>query len=636
MNKNVKEMMVDMMNRIVIQPFGVVADIREDETVLQAIQNAGVQIEAVCNGHGTCGKCRIRIMEEDIAGFGGISSRRENVSDITDTEKKLLTSEEIEHGYRLACKTYVNKDIIIEIPRESRVGKQVIMEEGTERHVSYHPGVKAYVVEVEKPTLENHDDDFTRIKKELLKNNPEISNDLTISYDAMRQIGEAIRKGKWTVTVFVLYDNKVIKVSPGIATDYYGLAVDIGTTTIALYLCDLKEGRQIQSSSIMNPQIRYGDDVLTRVSYCMSKEDGLEKLQHVLFVEMNIAVKEMADKAGIERDDILETVLVFNTVMEHIALKINPESLGQSPFIPAITKPVDLRADDLGLMLYPGGNVHCLPIEAAFIGADNVAVLIAEEPYKQDKMKLIIDIGTNSEIFLGNSEKLFTTSCATGPALEGAQIHNGMRAAEGAIEKVVIDPVTYEPTIKIIGDVPVPIGICGSGIIDAVAQMAITGILAPNGKFAKGIVSDRIREDETGKMEYVLYFAQKQYEKNIVVKLKDIRAVQLAKAALYAGAKTLMKHCGIEQVDEVVLAGAFGSYIDKKNALALGMYPKCDLEHVTVSGNAAGVGAKLALLNVEKRKEAEEVARRVKFIETATEEDFSKLFAAAMKLKMDL
>jgi len=318
--------------------------------------------------------------------------------------------------------------------------------------------------------------------------------------------------------------------------------------------------------------------------------------------------------------------------MEHIALNISPDYIGTAPFTPAIKSSLDFMPKEIGLSVYKDGNVHCLPIEAAFVGADNVAVLIAEEPYKQDKKKLLIDIGTNSEICLGNKEKMYSTSCATGPALEGAQIFCGMRAAAGAIAKVKIHPQTLIPTISCIPGMDYPIGICGSGIIDAVAQMAVTGIIEADGKFSKAASSQYIRTDENGKKEYVLYFAQSEEERDIVVKQKDVRAVQLAKAALYAGAKALMKKLSITKVDEVVLAGGFGSYIDKENALALGMYPDCEIEKVTVSGNAAGMGAKLALCNVEKRREAEKIAGEIAFIETATDMEYQTMFSEAMTI----
>lgn len=621
-----------MKHRIVVEPFGIVAESSEEESLLQTLQKAGVKIAAYCNGNGVCGKCKIKVMEETLAGYGGIVSKMEHVTPLTETEKRVLTEQELQAGYRLACAVHAKQDVVIEVPRESYIGEQVILEEGIERTAGYHPAVKAYTITVDKPSLKDADDDWTRIKKVLLKQNQELKKTITIRPEALRHLGKALREGKWTITVYVLYGKEIIKVAPHEAKDYYGLAIDVGTTTVAVYLCNLKTGKQICSDSMMNPQIKYGDDVLTRVSYCVEQENGLEELNQTLWKELNQLVDEIAKRNGMQRENILEAVMVFNTVMEHIALQIPPDFIGRAPFTPAMTEAVDLWAKDLGFSIYSEANVHCLPIEAAFVGADNVAVLIAEEPYKQDKMKLIIDIGTNSEICLGNAKKMYSTSCATGPALEGAQIYCGMRAAEGGISKIVIDPNTLEPSYEIIQNTAYPIGICGSGIIDAVAQMALTGIIDANGRFTKKDLTKRIRKDEAGKKEYVLYFAQSEKERDIVVKQSDVRAVQLAKAALYAGAKALMKKMGIEKVDEVILAGGFGSYIDKENALKLGMYPDCKLEHVTVSGNAAGMGAKLALFDIEKREEAKRIADQIEFVETATQAEYQQEFVQAMAI----
>lgn len=622
-----------MEHKIVFEPFGTVTYIDENENILRAAQRVGLKLEAYCNGQQICGKCKIKISDGDFPGYGGIHSSMKNVTEMTNHERQLLTLAEVKEGYRLACMTKVCEDVVVEIPRESRTGQQVILEKGKERKIECKPSVKAYTISIEKPTLEDHEDDFTRVKKAFLQKYKELSQELSMDYEVLRNLPVALREGNWKITALILHGKKVIKVVPAeMKIHSYGVAVDVGTTTVALYLCDLQTGEQLQTASLMNPQIKYGDDVLTRISYCVSREDGVDELQGILMEELNRAIAEMAEKEKIEKHDIVECVLVFNTVMEHIALKIPPNYIGQAPFVSVITKPMDLPAKELGIDILPNGNVHCLPVEAGFIGADNVAVLIAEEPYKQDKMKLIIDIGTNSEICLGNQEKLYVTSCATGPALEGAQIYCGMRAVSGAIEKVVIDPNTLEPTIRTIQNVPRAIGICGSGIIDAVAQMAFTGIIDSDGKFSKNAVSPRIRTDQTGKKEYVLYFKKSPGERDIVVKQKDVRAVQLAKAALYAGAKELMKRCNVNKVDEVILAGGFGSYIDKENALALGMFPDCNLNKVTVSGNAAGMGAKMALINVDKRKEAEVVARQVEFVETATDAQFQTMFAQAMSI----
>ena len=624
-----------MNHKIVFEPFGIVTNIEEHENILLAAQRLGLKLDAYCNGQQVCGKCKIRIVEGEFPGYGSIRSERTSVTEMSKHERSLLTASEVKSGYRLACMTKVKSDVVVEIPRESLVGQQVILEKGKERSVDVKSSIKVYTITVEKPTLQDSRDDYTRIKNRLLEQYPELEPDIEVDYEVLRSLSIYMRQETYEMSVYVWMNKRIIQILPGVQTKAYGVAVDVGTTTIAAYLCDLTTGKQLQSASLMNPQIQYGDDVLTRISYCAGKPEKLDELHRLLFDGLNQVIGEMAKREKIETIEILECVLVFNTVMEHIALNIAPDYIGQSPFVSTVKDALDIYAKDLGLAILPNGNVHCLPVEAGFIGADNVAVLIAEEPYKQEKMQLIIDIGTNTEICLGNKEKLYVTSCATGPALEGAQISCGMRASEGAIEKISIDPLTLEPTYRTIKNVLHPIGICGSGIIDAVAQMAFAGIIDADGKFSKHAVSKRIRTNGAGRKEYVLYFAQRPNERDIVITQKDVRAVQLAKAALYAGAKALIKRSGIDHVDEVVLAGGFGSYINKDNALQLGMFPDCNLEHVTVSGNAAGMGAKLALLNTDKRKEAIEVAKHVEFVETATDLEFQRMFADAMSIPPD-
>ncbi len=619
------------MFRLIFQPFGAVVPVLEGKTVLQAAQEAGIHIPAYCGGEKTCGKCRIKVVEGSFEKHGVASSMR-HLSPLTAEEKKLLTSEEIRAGYRLACAACVAGDAVIDIPVESRLQQQVILEDGAARDIPLKPAARMYYLELSPATLEDNRDDFTRVK-DALSAYDELQRDLDIDFKALRQLPAAIRAGSWKLTVYILYSKKIIGVLPGRREQYYGAAVDIGTTTVVAYLCELTTGRVAATRSFMNPQVRYGDDVISRISYCTANENGLTTLRELLINELNTALREMAGTVGIDVKEIAEAVLVFNTVMESITLGIAPGSLGVAPFVSAASQALDMPARDVGLFIMPGGNVHCLPSEAGFVGADNVAVLIAEEPYKQDELKLIIDIGTNSEICLGNRDQLYVTSCATGPALEGAQIKCGMRAARGAIEAVRIDPVTLEPSLKIIGgDGVTPVGICGSGILDVAAQMALTGIIEPDGRFSPNTCSPRVRTDEAGKKEYVLHFKRTPQQHDIVVTMADIRAVQLAKAALYAGAKTLMRHCVVTAVQEVVLAGAFGSYIDRENALSLGLFPDCRYENIMVSGNAAGVGARLALCNTDKRAEAQAVARTVEFIETAAETDFSKSFTQAMTI----
>lgn len=620
-----------MLFNIIFQPYGTKIQIQAGHSILHAAQEAGIHIEAYCGGEKSCGKCRIKVIEGKFDNYQIYSSKC-HLSPLTEEEKKLFTQTELKSGYRLACTTQVNGDIVVEIPSESQLINHKILAEGEARELRINPAVKIYNLKLEKATLKDNRDDFTRLK-DALQMYEELDENLRIDFEALKELSESIQIGKWEVTVYVLYGRKIIRVIPGKIENIYGVAIDIGTTTVVAYLCDLKTGKTLQTGTFVNPQVRYGDDIISRISFCMTNQEGIQILQNILIQEINKTLQEMASAQGILVKEISEVVLVFNTVMEFISLGIKPESLGVSPFVSPISNALDISAKELGIQIMTAGNIHCLPSIAGFVGADHVAVLIAEEPYKQDKMKLIIDIGTNSEICLGNKERLYTTSCATGPALEGAQIKCGMRAAKGAIESVIIDPITLNPQIKIIGEEKeniTPIGICGSGILDVVAQMALTGIIEPDGRFSSRIDSNRVRVGDNGKKEYVIYFKENPEERDIVVTMADIRAVQLAKAALYAGAKTLMKKCDISSIDEIVLAGAFGSYINKENALRLGLIPDCSIKNIRVSGNAAGIGAQIALLNIDKRVEAQTVSKAVKFVETATEADFSKCFTQAM------
>ncbi|TYQ12754.1 UNVERIFIED_CONTAM: uncharacterized 2Fe-2S/4Fe-4S cluster protein (DUF4445 family) [Acetivibrio alkalicellulosi] len=622
-----------MQYKIVFQPMGIVTSIEENETILHTAQRVGIGITAYCGGQKVCGKCKVKIIEGVYDSYG-INSSIKNVYPIEDIEMKTFSNYEISHNYRLACIAKVRGNVVVEIPKESRLSEEVILKEGKERDILLKPAVKTYKLELEKALLKNNMDDLTRIKEALTTNYSEINKDLEIDFQLLKQLSQVLRESNWKINVTILYNKRIINVESEDCKRKYGVAIDVGTTTIAAYLCDLKTGKMTQSATMMNPQICFGDDVLTRISYCVNVKNGVEELQKMLIDGLNELLNQLVEKENISLNQICEVVMVCNTVMGHIALGINPQYLGLAPFISTVSEPIDVTARDIGINILPSGNIHFLPSEAGFIGADNVGVLISEEPYLQEKVKLIIDIGTNSEICLGNNEKLYTTSCATGPALEGAQIKCGMRAANGAIEAVEINPVTLEPSLKIIGEKKLqsPVGICGSGIIDVVSQMASTGIIESDGKFSKLIKSKRIRYGDDGKKEYVLYFKKDDNERDIVVTQKDVRAVQLAKGALYAGAKILMKQWGISNIDEIILAGAFGSYIDKRNALKLGMFPDCSLDNVKVVGNAAGTGARLALLNTDKRSETKNIAKKIEFVEIATKIDYQKMFAKSMAI----
>jgi uncharacterized 2Fe-2S/4Fe-4S cluster protein (DUF4445 family) len=614
---------------VIFQPSGSRGRIEEGGNLLEASRELGVDIESVCGSQKTCGKCKVRVQE----GFferHGIRSLAENLSPLVEEEKELLTKQEISNGYRLACMTRVLGDVLLFVPEESRGGGQVVRKEVTQREIKLNPAIKTYTVTLDKPTLEDPKADCERLIADLQSRHD--LGELSADMPALAGLSRALRKGDWQVTVAVWMDKRIIRVVPGESMSCLGLAIDIGTTTVAGYLCDLSTGAVIATHSLMNPQVTYGEDVMSRVTYIMTHEDGLAELHREIIDAVNEIVEGACKNADVPGEDILELCVVGNTVMHHLFLNINPEHVGVSPFVATVEDAVDVKASELGIRVNESANIHVLPIEAGFVGADNVGALIAEAPYEKDEIQLIIDIGTNGEILLGNKNRLLAASCATGPALEGAHIKFGMRAAPGAIERVSIDPETLEPEIGIIagGEDGQSRGICGSGIIDAIAQLFQAGIIEKSGRFKKSLDTPRLAQNGKSR-EYVIVRGERtSIGKDIAITIGDVRAVQLAKGAIYGASKILMKKLGVEKVDRVVLAGAFGSYIDRECAMLMGMFPDCPLENVVAVGNAAGDGARMALLDLDKRRDASKYARRVEYIELTLEEEFEKEYVSAM------
>ncbi len=629
-------------HKVIFQPSGRRGEVEEGKSILEAAQALGVDIEGLCGNKKVCGKCKVRI-EEGYFEKDNIESGMAHLSPITEAEKKHIKPED-GPGIRLSCTAEVHGDVKVFVPERSRAGKQVVRKAAKELSIKLDPAVKKYNVDLVAPTL--HDmttGDWERILK-FLEDDYGLKG-LVFDYLVVKDLQDVLRKGAWKATITVWMDREIIKIEPGFVEACYGLAVDIGTTTCVGYLTDLNTGRVVNTESMMNPQVPYGEDVMSRITYAMSNPGGLETMQKAIIQGLNeIIERSVADirKDGPNPGRLIDDLtIVFNTAMHHIFLGLNPEYIGRSPFIPAVQSSLDIKARDLGLRINPSAYVHVLPIEAGFVGADNVGVLIAEEPYNQDEMVLIIDIGTNGELLLGNRNRVCSTSCATGPAFEGAQIKFGMRAAPGAIETVEIDPETKEPRYKVIGkaDWHTHIekvnakGLCGSGIIQVVAEMFKAGIIDKSGRFVLDLGTPRVRRDADGKPEYVLAWASEtSIGQDITVTQADVRALQLAKGALYTGAKLMMKKLGIEKLDRVILAGAFGSHIDREASLTLGMFPDCHIDKVYAVGNAAGDGSRMALLNRGKRKEANERARWVEFVEIATDPAFEKEFMQAMHI----
>jgi uncharacterized 2Fe-2S/4Fe-4S cluster protein (DUF4445 family) len=573
-------------------------------------------LESLCGGEGWCGRCKV-IVEE---GF-------ENLSPLTTEEKKLLSDEELSSNYRLACRAELRGDVVVSVPEVSVAKVQVVRKPLLEIPVELKPALKKYYLELPPPTLQDPTGDLERLLKTLeeahgLKN-------LKVDYPVLRGLSKALRDGGWKATVAVWCGSEIVKVEPGRSERLYGVAIDVGTTTMVGYLLDLNTGKLAAYHSLMNPQVPFGEDVMSRITYVMDNPDGLERLHQRVISGINSITESLAKQAGVSLSDLYEVVLVGNTCMHHLLLKLSPEHLGRSPFPPTLHQPVDVKARELGVKILPSGNLHVLPIEAGFVGADNVGVLIAVEPWKSEDVQLIIDIGTNGEIVLGNRDRIFSASCATGPAFEGAHIKYGMRAAPGAIEKVEINAESLDVEYETIGGEK-PRGICGSGIIQVTAEMFKAGVILRTGSFNKQLETSRIRKT-TEAYEFVLAWKDETaVGTDIAVTQKDIRAIQLAKAAMYAGAKVLMKRFGADHVEQVILTGAFGTYIDKEAAMVIGMFPDCSLEKVSSVGNAAGEGARLALLNLSKREEAKWIAEKVHYVEIAVDPYFQDEFVAAM------
>lgn len=620
---------------VIFQPSGSRGRVADGTTIVDASRKLGVELESVCGGQATCGKCRVRIEEGFFERFG-IESNMDHLSPIEEREKDFFEKHTELQGYRLSCVTEIHGDVLIFVPEESRKGKQVVRKAATDRKIDVNPAVRNYYVEMTPATLQDTTGDWERLTEGLQKEHG--IKGLTIDYLALLSLQGAVRKGGWKVTVSVWMGKEVIAVFPGKVDESYGLAVDVGTTTVAGYLCELSSGKLLATDSMMNPQVTFGEDVMSRITYAMTHKDGLKRMNDAIIDGLNRLAGQVAAQAGIKRRDIVDWTIVGNTAMHHIYMNIYPEYIGKAPFPPALHASMDVKARDMRLKISPGAYVYALPIEAGFVGADNVGVLIAEEPYNRDDLMLIIDIGTNGELILGNKKKLISSSCATGPAFEGAHIKFGMRAAPGAIEKVQIDLETKEPRYKVIGKEQWSDelkemgtrGICGSGIMDVVAQMYVAGVMLKNGRLNTELDHPRMRRSEDG-WEYVLAWADEtSIGQDVTVNQSDIRAVQLAKGAMCAGAKLMMRRLGIEKLDRVILAGAFGSYIDPQQAMIMGLFPDCDLKKVYAVGNAAGDGARIALLNVNKRKEANEYARKVEYVELTVEGNFEKEFAQAM------
>jgi uncharacterized 2Fe-2S/4Fe-4S cluster protein (DUF4445 family) len=606
--------------------------------LLQAARSLGVDVDSVCGGRALCGRCQVLVMEGDFPKHG-VSSNAEHLSPVSAAEQSYAGQRPLQAGHRLSCSAQIRGDLVIDVPQSSQVHRQVVRKAADTRPITLNPLVRLHYVEVRQPDMHDPAGDLQRLLEALNREwglGP-VRADLAV----LQKLQPALRQGNWHVTAAVHAGTQLIGIWPGFHDRIYGLAVDVGSTTIAAHLCNLETGEVVASSGAMNPQIRFGEDLMSRVSYSMMNPGGAQQMTEAVRGALNALATDVAREAQIEVTDILELTIVGNPIMHHLLLGIDPVELGGAPFALATDSALDLHAAQLGLSLHPGARVYTLPCIAGHVGADTAGMILAERPDLSDKLTLLVDVGTNAEIVLGNRERLLACSSPTGPAFEGAQISSGQRAAPGAIERVRIDPETLEARFKVIGsnlwsDQPGfaeyvagtgVTGICGSGIIEVIAEMYLAGIISQDGVIDGALAARTDRIVATGRtFAYVVHRGAVP----LTVTQNDVRAIQLAKAALHAGARLLMDHMGATHVDRIRLAGAFGSHIDVKYALVLGMIPDCDLFNVSSAGNAAGSGARIALLDSDSRKTIEQLVHRVEKIETAIEPKFQAHFVSAM------
>ena len=627
-------------HRIVFTPSGLSGTVEHGTSVLDAARLLGADLDTVCGGRGICGRCQVAPQTGSFAKWG-ITVDQGSLGPQAAIEIDYRGNRPMLARHRLGCAATVTGDVVLDIPPSSQRHRQVVRKDLDLPPIVVDPSFTLWYVEVPKAQL---GDDTTA--SNLIARAVEAQHGRsrpTTAFEALASLQPAIDRGGGAVTVAIDEVDRIVAVWPGFVGSILGVAVDVGSTTVAGHLCDLTTGEVLASAGRMNPQIKFGEDLMSRVSYVMMNPGGDRELTEAIRGALDELVGELLDRVGEARDRVLEVVIVGNPIMHHIVLGIDPTPLGQAPFTLATNEAETARADQLGLTL-PNARCWVGPCIAGHVGADTSAAILAEGPHRSPVMQLLIDVGTNAEIVLGDHTRQFAASSPTGPAFEGAQISSGQRATAGAIEGVRIDATTLEPRLKVIG---VPMwsdepgfadatrrieisGVCGSGIIDVVAEMYLAGLIDQDGVI-RGDLADRTpRLVEDGRtFSYVLWG---EGDDRISITQPDIRAIQLAKAALRAGIDLLLEYAGNPEVGEIRLAGAFGAHIDPLHAMVLGLVPDCPIENVRGVGNAAGTGAVQALLSRTLRAEMEQAARDVVKIETATEPRFQELFVAAMAL----
>lgn len=603
---------------VTFEPEGRRIPVKHGSRVFDAAREANVYIRSECGGRGVCGKCKI-IVEDKNA-----------VSELTDVERIHLSSSEVEKGYRLACQTRIFNDVVILIPPESFIGLRKMEVSGFGVNVIFKPFVKKVYLQLSKPSLIDVKPDFERLQEALIGKFG-FQSPIDIDFEVLKFLPEILRRADWNVTVTLWGDHRIIDVEVGdTSNEVYGLAVDIGTSKIVIHLVNLVNGETIAVGAVENPQLVYGEDVLSRISHASINYENLKLLQKLLIDGINNLLFKLCGDAGVNPSRIYELVVVGNTAMHHLFLGVYPKYLALSPYTPAFKKSINLVARDLGLKVNSNGFITVLPIVAGFVGADAIADVLATGIHKLSEYSLLIDIGTNTEIFVGNRDSLICCSCASGPAFEGMHIKCGMRAVEGAIESFHLDS-NFEVDYKVIGGVK-PKGICGSAAIDIVAELFKHGVIDGSGRFNGEFKSHRVRRGDEG-FEFIVAFKDETSTgRDIVFTQRDVRAIQLAKAAIYAGCYILMKkrNLSLDDIDRVFIAGAFGNYINIDNAKIIGLIPDFPSEKVKFVGNTAIIGAKMALISSYVRSEAEMLANGIDYHELAADPNFKIEFLNAI------
>ncbi len=601
---------------VTFEPDGIKSEVKKGTRLFDALKAAGLTVRSECGGRGICGKCRVVVKPSS------------NFTEVTDIEKELVRSD-LRSGHRLACECSIVGDGAVYIPKESRVTTRKLLIEGIERPVKIEPAIRKVFIRVRKPSLEDIRSDVQRLEDALMEIYGIKVDDIDIQL--LRKLPKILRDSNWNATVAIWDKREIISIEKGDTTEKaYGIAIDIGTSKIIIYLSNLLTGELITAESVENPQIRHGEDVISRISYASKSDAHLKELQKLVVECLNAMISEACRKSALNPRHMYEMTVVGNTAMHHLFLGIQPKHLGLSPYVPAVTGPINEKSRKLSLKLNPAANVHMFPIIAGFIGGDAVADIISTGIYESDELSMVLDIGTNTEVVIGDKQGLMACSCASGPAFEGAHIKCGMKAATGAIEKLQIEPEGYRVNYQTIGDAR-PIGLCGSAIIDVIANLLKCKLIDRNGTFNGSNFTSKLKTIN-GEKSFVLVSNEEGASRDIVITQKDIREVQLAKAAIYTGCHALMKKKDVkpENIKRLYVAGAFGNYLNLENSKLIGMLPDIPTELITFVGNAAGAGARMALISGKLRQKAASVSRKVEYVELASEPDFQSEFTSAM------